>query len=139
MEMIRDVLMADGEWAHGIWRKRGGGSVMRLLASRSDLPSRSRRRVASRVSEHFHLYRVQLSTDMRLSRNGLRSISSLNAAVWNPQRRQCRSLHSLGDLFEDLKTRGLVADVTRYDPALRLLLFLTRSGPRSSSLQLRSL
>ncbi|KAI0645616.1 hypothetical protein C8Q79DRAFT_1070982 [Trametes meyenii] len=50
---------------------------------------------------------------MRLSRSGLRHIHPTTLTGWWPLRRQCRSFQLQAGLLEDLKTRGLVADITR--------------------------
>ncbi|KAI8993095.1 hypothetical protein BD414DRAFT_458686 [Trametes punicea] len=50
---------------------------------------------------------------MRLSRNGLRSAKSLISDSWRPWRRQCRSFKIQTGLLDDLRSRGLVADITR--------------------------
>ena len=50
---------------------------------------------------------------MRLSPNGLRSFAPGASAGWRPLRRQCRSFHLQAGLLEDLRARGLVADITR--------------------------
>ncbi|KAI0630279.1 hypothetical protein C8Q77DRAFT_1064433 [Trametes polyzona] len=50
---------------------------------------------------------------MRLSRDGLRALNNLNSASWKPLRRHCRSFQLQAGLLEDLKSRGLVADITR--------------------------
>ncbi|OSD06790.1 hypothetical protein PYCCODRAFT_1382700 [Trametes coccinea BRFM310] len=50
---------------------------------------------------------------MRLSRNGLRSAHSIISESWHPWKRQCRSFKLQAGLLEDLKSRGLVADITR--------------------------
>ncbi|KAI0819996.1 hypothetical protein BC628DRAFT_1399822 [Trametes gibbosa] len=50
---------------------------------------------------------------MRLFHNGLKPVKSLSAVSWHPQRRQCRSFQLRAGLLEDLKSRGLVADITR--------------------------
>ncbi|KAH9858803.1 hypothetical protein C2E23DRAFT_718187 [Lenzites betulinus] len=50
---------------------------------------------------------------MRLSRNSLKSVQSLSATTWHPPKRQCRSFQLQAGLLEDLKSRGLVADITR--------------------------
>ncbi|KAH9892504.1 hypothetical protein C8Q73DRAFT_59977 [Cubamyces lactineus] len=50
---------------------------------------------------------------MRLSRNSLRSVNSAISDNWRPWQRQCRSFKLQAGLLEDLKSRGLVADITR--------------------------
>ncbi|KAI9060270.1 hypothetical protein FKP32DRAFT_1595666 [Trametes sanguinea] len=50
---------------------------------------------------------------MRLSRNGLRSATSIISDSWHPWKRQCRSFKLQAGVLEDLKSRGLVADITR--------------------------
>ncbi|KAI0675230.1 hypothetical protein C8Q78DRAFT_1113446 [Trametes maxima] len=50
---------------------------------------------------------------MRLSRSGLRHIRTAAPAAWQPLRRKCRSFQLQAGLLEDLKSRGLVADITR--------------------------
>ncbi|KAI0780136.1 hypothetical protein C8Q74DRAFT_1263415 [Fomes fomentarius] len=52
---------------------------------------------------------------MRLTRHGLYSFSSKAHANWHPLQRQCRSFHLRAGLLDDLRERGLVADITRPD------------------------
>ncbi|TFK86616.1 hypothetical protein K466DRAFT_550097 [Polyporus arcularius HHB13444] len=49
---------------------------------------------------------------MSTARHGL-SFSPTTYARWNPLRRHCRSFHLRAGLLEDLRARGLVADITR--------------------------
>ena len=43
----------------------------------------------------------------------LRTLNSVTNFTWRPLRRQCRSFHMQTGLLEDLRARGLVADITR--------------------------
>ncbi|KAL7281740.1 hypothetical protein ACG7TL_005058 [Trametes sanguinea] len=66
---------------------------------------------------------------MRLSRNGLRSAHSIISESWHPWKRQCRSFKLQAGLLEDLKSRGLIADITRYASFVRILGVSDRSRP----------
>ena len=50
---------------------------------------------------------------MHTSRRALRSLAAAPNTAWNPLRRQCRRIHLQAELLEDLRSRGLVADITR--------------------------
>ena len=79
--------------------------------------SRSRVHVAFSPHAHFSVscsVRGPLFLAMRLSCHGLHSITSVTCVSWRPLRRQCRSFHLQTGLLEDLRGRGLVADITRY-------------------------
>ncbi|PIL36113.1 hypothetical protein GSI_01773 [Ganoderma sinense ZZ0214-1] len=50
---------------------------------------------------------------MLLPPRALHTLNAVANATWSPLRRQCRSFHFQTGVLEDLKARGLVADITR--------------------------
>ena len=103
------------------WRSQQTGPEERASrkgqrsASRSDLPSNlgnseARRRPLSCPATTI----LCAALVMPPARHGLSSLVSPARLYWHSLRRNCRSFHLRAGLLEDLRARGLVADITRY-------------------------
>ncbi len=50
---------------------------------------------------------------MRFTPRALHTLNSIATASWRPLHRKCRTFHMQAGVLEDLRARGLVADITR--------------------------